>query len=113
MIRNVNDPSRPELSHSLIGASRMSPPRVALVTGSGKRRVGWHLADALAGRGYALAVHYHRSAAEAEETVRNFQGRGVEAVAVQADLSDEQGARGVVRGVVGRWGRGAAGGGCA
>jgi len=32
--------------------------RVALVTGSGKKRVGWHVADALAGRGYHLAVHY-------------------------------------------------------
>ena len=40
---------------------------VALVTGSGKRRVGWHVADALARRGYALAVHYRTSVAEAAE----------------------------------------------
>ena len=35
-----------------------SVKRVALVTGSGKKRVGWHVADALAGRGYDVAVHY-------------------------------------------------------
>ena len=29
----------------------MSAPPVALVTGSGKRRVGWHVADALARAG--------------------------------------------------------------
>ena len=36
----------------------MNPRPVALVTGSGKRRVGWHVADALAARGYALVLHY-------------------------------------------------------
>jgi len=68
----------------------MSQPKVALVTGSGKRRVGWHVADALAARGYALAVHYRSSAAEAAETVKAFRARGVQAVALQADLTDEQ-----------------------
>jgi hypothetical protein len=29
----------------------MSRTKVALVTGSGKRRVGWHVAEALAARG--------------------------------------------------------------
>ena len=35
-----------------------STAKVALVTGSGKRRVGWHVADALA---VALCHHYSRS----------------------------------------------------
>ena len=39
------------------------PARVALVTGSGKRRVGAAVADALARAGYAVAVHYLSSAA--------------------------------------------------
>ena len=47
----------------------MSPTKVALVTGSGKRRVGSVVADALARAGYAVAVHYRTSAAEARETV--------------------------------------------
>ena len=68
----------------------MPPNRVALVTGSGKRRIGWHVAQALADRGYALIVHYHISATEAAETVDAFHARGVEAVAVQADLTDER-----------------------
>src|SRR6266853_637346 len=42
----------------------MSSPIVALVTGSGKKRVGWYVADALAERGYALAIHYRTSAAD-------------------------------------------------
>lgn len=68
----------------------MAPIRVALVTGSGKRRIGWHVAQALADRGYALVVHYHTSASEAATTVAAFRARGVEAVALQADLADEQ-----------------------
>jgi pteridine reductase len=40
----------------------MSHSKVALVTGSGKRRIGRHVADALAARGYALAIHYCSSA---------------------------------------------------
>jgi pteridine reductase len=76
----------------------MNTRRVALVTGSGRRRVGWHVADALAHRGYALAVHYRSSAAEAAETVAALTARGAEAIAVQADLTDEQ----AVRALVGR-----------
>jgi pteridine reductase len=68
----------------------VSPIGVALVTGSGKRRIGWHVAQALADRGYALIVHYHTSAVEAAETVEAFRARGVEAVAIQADLTDER-----------------------
>jgi pteridine reductase len=62
---------------------------VALVTGSGKRRVGRSVADALAARGYRLVLHYMHSAIEAQEAVGEFGGRGVEAIAVRADLTDE------------------------
>ncbi len=57
----------------------MPPAKVALVTGSGKRRLGWHVAQALAMRGYALAVHYRSSQAEAAESVETFRTQGVEA----------------------------------
>lgn len=70
--------------------------RVALVTGSGKKRVGWHVADALAGRGYDIAVHYRTSAKEAAETVEHLRGRGVEAAAFQADLGEEAAVRSLV-----------------
>ena len=41
--------------------------KVALVTGSGKRRVGNAIAAALAARGYSIALHYNRSADEAQD----------------------------------------------
>jgi len=79
--------------------------KVAVVTGSGKRRVGWHVAQALAERGYALVVHYHRSAKEAEQTVEELRARGVEAVALQADLTQEKAARGLVEETLARFAR--------
>lgn len=79
--------------------------KVALVTGSGKRRVGWHIADALAGRGYALVIHYYTSATEANETAAQMRGRGVEAIALQADLTQEKAARGLVDQTLARFGR--------
>ncbi|HJZ54060.1 MAG TPA: SDR family oxidoreductase [Gemmataceae bacterium] len=83
----------------------MSPPKVALVTGSGKRRVGWHVADALAGRGYALAVHYRSSAAEAEETATALRQHGVEVATFAADLTDENAVRRMIRAILDRFGR--------
>lgn len=67
----------------------MKPVRVALITGSGKHRVGWHVAQSLAQRGYSLAIHYHRSDTEAAETVADLRCRGIDAEAFCADLADE------------------------
>jgi pteridine reductase len=83
----------------------MTANRVALVTGSGKRRVGSAVADALARRGYAIAVHYRSSAAEAGETVAALRGLGVEAEGFAADLTDEQAVRAMVQAVLTRFAR--------
>ncbi|HEV3079932.1 MAG TPA: SDR family oxidoreductase [Gemmataceae bacterium] len=83
----------------------MASTKVALVTGSGKRRVGWHVADALAERGYSLAVHYRTSAQEAEETVAYLMNKGVAAVALQADLTDEQAVHHLVLGTLEKFGK--------
>ena len=83
----------------------MPTKKVALVTGSGKRRVGWHVAEALAARGCALAIHYRSSAAEAAETVEAFRHRGVEAVGFAADLTDERSVRGLVEQILAHFGR--------
>jgi pteridine reductase len=83
----------------------MSRSRVALVTGSGKRRVGWHVAEALAARGHALAIHYRSSAAEAAETVETFRSRGVEAIGVQADLTDERSVGSLIQQMLSHFGR--------
>jgi pteridine reductase len=81
------------------------PPRVALVTGSGKKRVGAAVADALARRGYAVAVHYRTSAAEAAETAAALRAHGVEAEPFPADLADEAAVKAMVAGVIDRFGR--------
>ena len=46
--------------------------KVALITGSARRRLGWHVADALGRRGYAIVIHYNTSAAEAESGRRRI-----------------------------------------
>jgi pteridine reductase len=79
--------------------------RVALVTGSGKKRVGAAIAGALAERGYAIAVHYRTSQAEANETAKSLRKLGVEAEPFPADLADEAAVRGLVWAVHERFGR--------
>ena len=83
----------------------MPPTPVALVTGSGPRRVGWHVAEALAGRGYSLVLHYRSSAAPAQEAVAELTKRGTEAAAVQADLTDESAVKSLVAQTMDRFGR--------
>ena len=63
--------------------------KVALVTGSGRQRVGRAVAAALAGRGYSIAVHYNHSARQAEETAGRLQEQGVAAAAFRADVAEE------------------------
>ncbi|HUG42576.1 MAG TPA: SDR family oxidoreductase, partial [Longimicrobiales bacterium] len=66
----------------------MSPHgKFALVTGAG-HRVGRALALGLARAGASVAVHYNRSEADARETVRLAEARGVASFALRADLSD-------------------------
>jgi pteridine reductase len=83
----------------------MAAERVALVTGSGKRRLGWHVARALADQGYALALHYHTSAAEAEAGAAELQARGAEVVALQADLAEDAAVARLTHDVLARFGR--------
>ncbi len=83
----------------------MNANKVALITGSGKRRVGSFVADALAARGYTLIIHYRSSAVEAEETVGLFRNRGVHAMAMQADLTDEKAVQSLIGRTLDRFGR--------
>jgi pteridine reductase len=61
----------------------------ALITGGGKRRIGNVVARALAKKGYAIALHYHRSAEDARESVAELRQMGVEAEAYAADVAEE------------------------
>ncbi|HTZ35155.1 MAG TPA: SDR family oxidoreductase [Stellaceae bacterium] len=67
-------------------------PKTALVTGAA-HRIGRALALALAEAGYALALHYHRSAEAAEGLAAAIAGRGGKAIAIAADLADEAATR--------------------
>jgi len=79
--------------------------KVALVTGAGIR-LGRAIALGLARIGMHVAVHYHASAEEAEETAAQARAEGVEAETFVADLgasADEAGR--LVAEVDRRWGR--------
>ncbi|BDP43126.1 bifunctional dihydropteridine reductase/dihydrofolate reductase TmpR [Deinococcus aetherius] len=68
----------------------------ALVTGAA-RGIGRALAVALAAEGYAVAVHYRGSEADARETARLCEREGVRATILQADLTSPAAARALVR----------------
>jgi pteridine reductase len=78
--------------------------KVALVTGAG-HRVGRTLALALGARGARIAIHYHASAREAEETLRQARARGGEGALFPADLGDAAAAKGLADRVVTRLGQ--------
>lgn len=77
---------------------------VALVTGAG-HRVGRAIALALGARGWRVAVHYHRAAGGADETVATIHDAGGHAVAFDADLSDPATAASLTTRVVAALGR--------
>jgi pteridine reductase len=83
----------------------MAATKVALVTGSGKRRVGYHVAQALAQRGYSLVIHYNRSAEEARQTQAELQAQGVQSLALGANLTDEGAVASMVRQTLDLFGR--------
>jgi len=76
---------------------------VAIVTGGGTG-IGRATALALASRGAAVAVNYSRSQADANATVRDIEAAGGHALAVHADVSDENAVVDMVAAVVARWG---------
>lgn len=61
----------------------------ALVTGAGAR-LGRAMALCLADRGYAVAVHYNSSRDGADAVVSEIEAKGGRAVALQANLLDEE-----------------------
>jgi len=63
-------------------------PYAALVTGAA-RRIGRAIALDLARQGWDVAVHYHRSEAEARQVVAEIEAMGRRAIALPADLTEE------------------------
>jgi NAD(P)-dependent dehydrogenase (short-subunit alcohol dehydrogenase family) len=63
------------------------PARAALVTG-GARRIGRVISFALARAGYVVAIHTHRSRAEADRLAAEIAAAGGRAAVVAADLAE-------------------------
>ncbi|HZA98087.1 MAG TPA: SDR family NAD(P)-dependent oxidoreductase, partial [Gemmatimonadales bacterium] len=80
------------------------PGKVALVTGAG-RRLGRVLAQALAGRGMTVALHYHASEEGARSMEMEIRAAGGRAACFQADLSSADAARALPGRVAAEWGR--------
>lgn len=70
-------------------SQRLMGGRVALVTGA-SRGIGAATAKLLGRHGAALGVNYHRSEQPARRVVEAIEADGGEAVALQADVRDEQ-----------------------
>ncbi len=66
----------------------MTKRRAAIVTGAGDR-LGKAMALALGAEGFAVAVHYNRSADKATAVVEHILANGGEAATFKADLSSE------------------------
>jgi NAD(P)-dependent dehydrogenase (short-subunit alcohol dehydrogenase family) len=77
------------LARAMTDASKLPPiPKVALVTGAAKR-IGRMIALALAKDGYAVGIHYHSSAKDADATVDEIGRLGSKGIALKADLAKE------------------------
>ncbi|HHX8540676.1 TPA: glucose 1-dehydrogenase [Vibrio diabolicus] len=63
--------------------------KVVIVTGA-SRGIGAATAKKLAEQGYAVCVNYRAQSEAAHQVVRDIQANGGKAIAVQADVSDEQ-----------------------
>ena len=70
-------------------------PRAALVTG-GARRLGGAIVSALAEAGFDVAIHCHRSGAEAEALAGQVRSQGLRAAVLTADLGDEAAVQGLL-----------------
>jgi NAD(P)-dependent dehydrogenase (short-subunit alcohol dehydrogenase family) len=82
----------PEPGIAPTGALPVPPmPKAALVTG-GAQRIGRALALALAEDGFALAIHYNHSYSAAESLAGRIRTNGGRAIAIDADLADEEAA---------------------
>ncbi len=70
--------------------------KTALITGAAKR-IGRGIAEALAGQGTNVVVHYNSSAKEAEEFAASLKCRGISAWTLKADLEDPSQSASVVK----------------
>lgn len=78
--------------------------RVAVVTG-GSRGLGRGIADVLAEQGANVVVNYHRNTDAANAVVSELEAKGVQAIAVQADVSQQDSVAGLFDQAMSHFGR--------
>jgi pteridine reductase len=85
----------------------MSPsqPKVVVITGAGRHRVGNVVARSLAENGFAIVLHYHSSAEPAQQTAEEIRVRGGQCAAFQADVTQEPQVERMFQTVLDRFGR--------
>lgn len=81
-----------------------SARRVALVTGSSSG-IGAAVALGLAEAGHDVIINYSRNADGAQSVVERCRNVGVESMALQADVADEQGVQAMMDAIRGEYGR--------
>ena len=79
--------------------------KVALITGSGRHRVGNVIAQSLAEDGFTIALHYRSSVEDARVTVEELRGMGVNCDSFQADVAVESEVNSMFDAVEARFGR--------
>jgi glucose 1-dehydrogenase len=78
--------------------------KVAAITGS-SRGIGKAIALAFAGEGAAVAVDYRSHQDEAQEVVEEIESSGGRSIALEADVSEQDDVRGLIRETVRKFGR--------
>ncbi|MCA9961714.1 MAG: 3-oxoacyl-[acyl-carrier-protein] reductase [Anaerolineales bacterium] len=78
--------------------------KVAIVTGA-SRGIGRAIAEDLAANGARVVVNYHSSAEAAAEVVQSIEGNGGTAVAVQADVSNFEAAKELIKATIDTYGQ--------
>ena len=78
--------------------------RVALITG-GAKGIGRAVALDLAARGWAVAIGYRTSVAEATQVINAVRSNGATGLAIQCDVSKVEAAEGLIEQVRQQWGR--------
>jgi pteridine reductase len=86
-------------------ANVKSAAKVALITGSGRHRLGNVVAHALANDGYDIVLHYHRSREDAQSTRDMLRQAGVRCEAYQANVARDDEVDRMFDAVAGDFGR--------
>ena len=79
--------------------------RVALVTGSGRERIGKVVARSLAKQGFAIALHYHSSHEGAAAAIDAMRAAGVDCEAYRANVAVESDVEQLFANIGNRFGR--------